>query len=119
MTPCLCLNASIMGRKDPAAQLAAAERVGPKLSPEWLEPDGRFRRCPGDGGGAARGLSPIAALTAATATPTRRFGLTDRGRIAAGARADLVLVAGDPTTNIRDSLSVKEVWRRGVRQPRS
>ena len=165
VTPCLCLNASIMGRKEPAAQLAADERVGPKLSPEWLAtlkgglntyPKGDFDAVLAtvaalheagvdilvgtdvsiswpDLGGMAHGasvhhemqllvqagLSPTAALTAATATPARRFGLTDRGRIAAGARADLILVAGDPTTNIRDSLSVKEVWRRGVRQPRS
>jgi imidazolonepropionase-like amidohydrolase len=64
------------------------------------------------------GLTPVAALKAATSTPARRFGLLDRGRIAAGARADLLLVAGDPTTKISDSLSIKDVWRRGVRQAR-
>ena len=35
------------------------------------------------------GLTPIEALTAATATPARIFGLEDRGRIAPGLRADL------------------------------
>jgi imidazolonepropionase-like amidohydrolase len=50
----------------------------------------------------------------ATAKPARCFGLNDRGRIAEGARADLVLVNGDPTTNISDTLSIKAVWLNGV-----
>ncbi len=62
----------------------------------------------------AAGLTPIEALRAATSTPARRFGLTDRGRIVPGARADLLLVDGDPTTNISDTLSIRAVWRRGV-----
>ena len=62
----------------------------------------------------AAGLTPIEALRAATSTPARRFGLNDRGRIVAGGRADLLLVDGDPTTNISDILSVRAVWRRGV-----
>jgi imidazolonepropionase-like amidohydrolase len=62
----------------------------------------------------AAGLTPVEALRAATSTPARRFGLNDRGRIAAGARADLLLVDGDPTTNISDTLSIRAVWRRGV-----
>jgi imidazolonepropionase-like amidohydrolase len=33
-----------------------------------------------------------------------------------GARADLVLVDGDPTTTIADTLPIPAVWRRGVRQ---
>ena len=59
------------------------------------------------------GLTPVAALQAATATPARRFRLTDRGRIAPGLRADLLLVDGDPTTRITDSLNIRAVWRRG------
>lgn len=62
------------------------------------------------------GLTPVQALRAATATPARRFGLTDRGRITPGARADLLLVDGDPTTTIADTLSIRAVWRRGARQ---
>lgn len=62
----------------------------------------------------AAGLSPQKALTAATATPAARFGLTDRGRIAPGMRADLVLVEGDPTTDIRRTRSIVGVWKRGV-----
>lgn len=59
------------------------------------------------------GFSPVRALRAATAVPARRFGLDDRGRIAPGLRADLVLVDGDPTTTIGDSLSIVGVWRGG------
>ena len=62
----------------------------------------------------AAGLSPIEALQAATSIPARRFGLTDRGRVIPRARADLLLVDGDPTTNISDTLSIRAVWRQGV-----
>jgi imidazolonepropionase-like amidohydrolase len=61
------------------------------------------------------GLTPIEALRAATSTPARRFGLEDRGRIIAGARADLVLVDGDPTSDINTTLSILEVWRSGTK----
>ncbi|WP_349867616.1 amidohydrolase family protein [Leifsonia sp. WHRI 6310E] len=60
------------------------------------------------------GLTPVEALRAATATPARRFGLDDRGRIRESLRADLVLVDGDPTTRISDTLDVRQVWRRGA-----
>jgi imidazolonepropionase-like amidohydrolase len=61
------------------------------------------------------GLTPPQALRAATATTARRFALTDRGRIAEGLRADLLLVDGDPTTTISDTLNTRAVWRRGTR----
>jgi len=64
----------------------------------------------------AAGLQPEDALRAATSTPARRFGLTDRGRIVPGALADLLLVDGDPTATISDTLSIWAVWRRGVRR---
>ncbi|WP_432842498.1 amidohydrolase family protein [Dactylosporangium sp. CA-092794] len=60
------------------------------------------------------GLSPVQALRSATSTPARRFSLLDRGRIAEGLRADLVLVAGDPTVNLDDTLNIRQVWRSGV-----
>jgi imidazolonepropionase-like amidohydrolase len=159
VTPCLCLNASIMGFT--GAALAEDPRVSSKLSPEWLEtlsssfntfPQGNFDDVlatvaalhqagvdilagtdvsvplPQLGGLAhgvsvhhelqllvRAGLSPIEALRAATSVPARRFGLSDRGRIAPGARADLLLVEGDPTTDIAATLSIRAVWRRGVR----
>jgi imidazolonepropionase-like amidohydrolase len=61
------------------------------------------------------GLTPAQALRAATATTARRFRLGDRGRIAEGLRADLLLVDGDPTANIGDTLTTRAVWRRGSR----
>ena len=63
----------------------------------------------------AAGLTPIEALRSATSTPARRFGLKDRGHIAPGARADLLLIDGDPTTTITDTLSILAIWRRGMR----
>jgi imidazolonepropionase-like amidohydrolase len=60
------------------------------------------------------GLTPVEALRAATSTPARRFGLADRGRILEGLRADLLLVDGDPTRHISDSLNLRQVWRRGA-----
>ncbi|MFF0274362.1 amidohydrolase family protein [Streptomyces sp. NPDC004330] len=64
------------------------------------------------------GLTPVQALHAATAAPARHFGLHDRGRIAPGLRADLLLVEGDPTRDVTAVRAVAEVWRRGVRQAR-
>ncbi|WP_055482690.1 amidohydrolase family protein [Sphaerimonospora mesophila] len=64
------------------------------------------------------GLSPEAALAAATGLPARHFGLNDRGRVAPGLRADLVLVDGDPLRDITISRAIVDVWRRGVRQSR-
>ncbi|GAA2191493.1 amidohydrolase family protein [Micromonospora lupini] len=61
------------------------------------------------------GLTPVEALRAATSVPARRFGLDDRGRVAPGLRADLLLVEGDPTTTISDTLNIGAVWRRGTR----
>src|SRR5262249_26433222 len=61
----------------------------------------------------AAGLSPRDALKAATAAPARLFGLADRGRIAPGLRADLVLVDGDPTVAIKATRKIIGVWKQG------
>lgn len=60
------------------------------------------------------GLHPVQALTAATSAPAKAFGLADRGGIRPGLRADLLLVRGDPTTDIRDTRNVVAVWQRGA-----
>jgi|GEM_PF-71966 len=60
------------------------------------------------------GLTPAAALTAATAAPAAAFGLDDRGRIAPGRRADLVLVAGDPTADVTATRDLVAAWKAGV-----
>ena len=60
------------------------------------------------------GLTPTEALIAATATPAKQFKLDDRGRIAAGLRADLLLVDGDPSQRIGDLRHVDQVMSDGV-----
>ncbi|MFC8454812.1 amidohydrolase family protein [Kitasatospora sp. NPDC057223] len=60
------------------------------------------------------GLSAAEALRAATVLPARHFRLADRGAITPGLRADLVLVDGDPLTDIRATRAVRAVWCGGV-----
>lgn len=64
------------------------------------------------------GMGSLEVLRSATSRTADRFGLSDRGRIAPGLRADLLLVDGDPTTDITATSEIAEVWRRGVRQVR-
>ena len=66
----------------------------------------------------AAGLTPAAALSAATAAPAAAFRLADRGRIAPGLRADLLLVDGDPTVDILATRNIAAVWKVGVRVDR-
>lgn len=60
------------------------------------------------------GLEPIDALKGATSAAATAFGLSDRGRIAQGLRADLVLVQGDPTVNIKATRAIQRIWKAGV-----
>ncbi|MEU2205691.1 amidohydrolase family protein [Streptomyces hygroscopicus] len=60
------------------------------------------------------GLTPAEALRSATTVPARVFGLTDRGAIAAGGRADLVLVDGDPLTDIHATRAIHRIWCGGA-----
>ncbi|HEY1631147.1 MAG TPA: amidohydrolase family protein [Rhizomicrobium sp.] len=59
------------------------------------------------------GYTPEQALNAATALPSAIFHLGDRGHVAPGYRADLVLIDGDPTTNISDTLNIDRIWKNG------
>ncbi len=61
------------------------------------------------------GLTPLQALAAATSAPASAFHLTDRGRVSVGLRADLVLVDGDPTADIRKTRRIIAVWKRGLK----
>ena len=65
------------------------------------------------------GLTAEEALAAATSLPAKTFGLTDRGRIAPGLRADLVLVKGDPTQSITATRAIVSVWKTGVESDRA
>ena len=60
------------------------------------------------------GLSAEEALRAATSSPAREFGMIDRGRIQSGRRADLLLVRGDPTKDIRATRDIVGVWKAGI-----
>lgn len=59
------------------------------------------------------GFTPEEALKSATSTTARRFNMPDRGRLAEGLRADVLLVKGDPTEDIRCTLNIAGVWRGG------
>jgi hypothetical protein len=60
------------------------------------------------------GLTPVEALAAATSAPAAQFRLSDRGRIEPGMRADLLLVKGDPTADIKATRNTARVWKGGV-----
>jgi imidazolonepropionase-like amidohydrolase len=44
--------------------------------------------------------------------------MTDRGRIQTGLRADLLLVDGDPTKQIRDTRNIVAIWKKGAQVTR-
>ena len=60
------------------------------------------------------GLTPVQAIQGATSVAASAFKLYDRGTIAPGLRADLVLLSADPTVNIANSLTIQKVWLAGV-----
>jgi imidazolonepropionase-like amidohydrolase len=64
------------------------------------------------------GLSTAAALRAATSLPAKHFGLSDRGAVEPGLRADLVLVDGDPLADITATRAIRRVWLAGVESAR-
>jgi len=59
------------------------------------------------------GMTPSQALTAATSAPAKVFKLGQRGRIAKGYKADLLLVDGNPTADILATRRIVEVWKDG------
>lgn len=61
------------------------------------------------------GLTPTEALDGATCLAADTFGLADRGRIAPGCRADLLLVDGDPTRDIAATHNISGTWIAGQR----
>jgi imidazolonepropionase-like amidohydrolase len=65
------------------------------------------------------GLTPPEALAAATSVPATAFHLDDRGVIAPGKRADLLLVKGNPTQDITATRDIVSVWKLGVEDDRA
>ena len=61
------------------------------------------------------GLTPVEALRAATTAAVDAFDLGDRGRIAAGLKADLVLVRGDATADVLATRDIAAIWKDGTR----
>ena len=59
------------------------------------------------------GFTPVEALRSATSVTARRFRLADRGGIAEGLRADILVVKGDPSSDIEDLCNVLGVWKAG------
>jgi imidazolonepropionase-like amidohydrolase len=60
------------------------------------------------------GLKPTEALATATSVPAKIFSLKNRGNIAPGFRADLILVRGDPASDITATRDIIAVWKIGV-----
>ena len=59
------------------------------------------------------GLSNLEALRSATILPALHYGLYDRGSIAPGMRADLLLIDGNPLEDIKATRNILKVWVRG------
>lgn len=60
-------------------------------------------------------MSVFEALRAATMVPARVHGLTDRGKIGEGMRADLVLLKrGVGLADVRGTRGIGRVWNAGV-----
>jgi imidazolonepropionase-like amidohydrolase len=60
------------------------------------------------------GLTPLAALQAATLRPAEFLGRTSElGAIAPGKRADLILLSADPLADIHNTTQIQAVWLHG------
>ena len=59
------------------------------------------------------GLSPMAALVAATRGSAAMLGLADRGTLEKGKRADLVVLAANPLEDIRNTRKLVSIWHGG------
>jgi imidazolonepropionase-like amidohydrolase len=60
------------------------------------------------------GLTTVEALRAATELAAQHHRLNDRGRIAPGMRADLILLNSNPLANISNTRDIAKVWVGGI-----
>ncbi len=65
------------------------------------------------------GLTPVEALESATEMVAKTYQLHDRGRIKQGDLADLLLVNGDPTTDVLNSRDIAGIWKLGAQIDRT
>lgn len=56
------------------------------------------------------GMEPLDVLRGATSLAAKLHSLPDRGSITTGLRADLLLIQGNPLTNISNTRNIKRVW---------
>ncbi|WIV55409.1 amidohydrolase family protein [Amycolatopsis nalaikhensis] len=66
----------------------------------------------------AAGLDPLAALRLATEASSELLGLTDRGSLAPGKRADFVVLEADPLADITNTRRIDSVYLAGRRVDR-
>jgi len=59
------------------------------------------------------GLPPLAAISAATQGSAEILGLADRGVVAPGKLADLVVLDADPSKDVANTQRIHAVWHRG------
>ena len=59
------------------------------------------------------GLSPMEAMVTATSRSADRLGLADTGRLAAGARADFIVLDADPLDDITNTRRIDAVYLQG------
>src|SRR6185436_11385807 len=60
------------------------------------------------------GVSPLSAIRAATGAAAEALGKPDLGRVGEGALADLVLVSGDPASDIKATRNIRKVIKGGA-----
>jgi imidazolonepropionase-like amidohydrolase len=60
------------------------------------------------------GLTPMQAITAATGENAKLLHVDDRGTIAVGKRADLLVLDADPLSDIRNTQKIVDVYHDGL-----
>jgi imidazolonepropionase-like amidohydrolase len=68
---------------------------------------------------AAAGMSPSQVIVAATGRPAQFLGLTDRGTLAAGKRADLLVLDANPLDDIRNTRRIAKLYIAGAEVDRT
>jgi len=89
---------------------AAVELPDGTLAGSLLTPAAAVARCV-----RSAGISLVAAVAAAATTPARLLGLSDRGALVSGARADIVALRGNPADPAAPEPDVVAVWLSGRR----